>query len=524
MSLTLTLFFSTFVLEDVALASALALISQGQMSFFEAFVTCSLGIGVGDVGFYFLGRFAEKLPYFKKKSESLQIKSFLDELRQNKKMDFAIVISRAIPGTRVPTYFAAGIIKYSLAKFVLLTALSVSVWVFAALYLGQAFFAIFEGRWLLAFILFFVLLYWIKKMFSFAKDKWALKAMQYSWRKWRHFEFWPAWFFYLPIIPYYIFLSIRHRSFLLPFYASPHFKHGGLIGESKWDFLKHLESDSPETLPAFAIDKTETKDELLKQLKLSNIRFPFIVKPDVGQRGFGVRIVKNESDLFSYLELSEGSVIIQQKSQYSAEAGIFYIRIPSEDRGFIFSITDKKFPSVLGDGKSSLGALILADKRAQIIASTYFERHRKHLDEVLAKDERFILAECGNHGQGALFVNGAYLGTQELLVSIEKITKRVPDFYFGRIDIRYKDEESLKKGTAFEIIEINGAGSEATHIWDANTRLREAYSVLFQQWKYLFLIGAVVKRKGDCPRPKVVLFILDCLRVFLRKGPLTTSS
>lgn len=47
MLLEVSLFFSTFVLEDVALASALALISQEKITFAKAFLICSFGIGVG---------------------------------------------------------------------------------------------------------------------------------------------------------------------------------------------------------------------------------------------------------------------------------------------------------------------------------------------------------------------------------------------------------------------------------------------------------------------------------------------
>ncbi len=524
MSLALTLFLSTFVLEDVALASALVLISQGQMTFFEAVSICSLGIGVGDLGLYFLGRWASLVPYLRKKTHSPQFKTFLNSLKKNRKMDYAVVISRAVPGTRIPTYLAAGVAKYSLLRFFILTVLSVVAWVVAALYFGRAFFSLFENQWALALVLFFVALFVLKKIFSLFKDEWSFKVAKHSWRKWLHFEFWPAWFFYLPIVPYYIYLSALYRSLLIPFYASPNFKHGGLIGESKWDFLKHLDVQSKSTLPFIIIEKSLSTSQILNLLEEHKIQFPLIVKPDVGQRGFAVRIVDSEQELWTYLDLCEGAVIAQQKSQYASEAGIFYIRHPNSTRGSLFSITDKKFPLVIGDGETRLGDLILADRRARIIASTYFKRHKERLGQVLAPGEKYLLAECGNHCQGALFYNGNYLATEELLNAVEQIALRIPDFYFGRLDIRYLDEASLKRGLHFEIIEINGAGSEATHIWDPNTKILDAYKTLFHQWNHLFSIGAFVKKQGLCKKPEVFRFFVDSFKVYFRKGPLTTSS
>lgn len=64
-------------------------------------------------------------------------------------MDFAVVISRVIPGTRVPTYFAAGVSKYSFLKFAMLTVLSVSAWVFIALSFGNKFFSVFSDHFYL---------------------------------------------------------------------------------------------------------------------------------------------------------------------------------------------------------------------------------------------------------------------------------------------------------------------------------------------------------------------------------------
>ncbi len=524
MSLAFGLFLSTFILEDVALGVALALIAQGKISFLLAFLVCSLGISIGDLGLYYLGKYASKIPYLQRKIDSPNFQTILKALRGNNKVDAAVVISRAVPGTRIPTYVGAGVIGYSGLRFFILTVVSVVIWVFFTLYFGRAFFSWFDNNLLLALISFFIFIYLLKGAISLSRSPWLIKASVHSWRRWLDFEFWPSQIFYLPIVPYYIYLSLRHRSFLLPFYASPLLKHGGLIGESKWDFLKHLSADSTSTLSAVVVERRQSAADISQKRKSAGIYLPFIAKPDVGQRGFGVRVIRSDEDLHSYLTLSEGDVILQQKSRYGLEAGVFYIRLPNTEKGFIFSITDKKFPFVIGDGITRLGDLILKDPRARVIASVYFERHKMMLDEVIPLYEKFFLSECGNHCQGAIFLDGRYLSTPALLDAIELVARRIPGFTFGRLDIRYKDEGSLKLGTEFEIIEVNGAGSEATHIWDSKTTLIDAYSVLFQQWDYLFRIGGFVKSQGNCRRPELLRFLLDCVRVYFRNGPLTTSS
>jgi hypothetical protein len=39
-------------------------------------------------------------------------------------------------------------------------------------------------------------------------------------------------------------------------------------------------------------------------------------------------------------------------------------------------------------------------------------------------------------------------------------------FYFGRLDVMYNTVEELEQGINFSIVELNGAASEPTHIYD----------------------------------------------------------
>lgn len=519
-----SLFLGTFFLEDVALASALTLVSEDKITWPLAFMATSSGIAVGDIALYVLGFIVGKFRLEQRFRFLKKLKAKITTPESHRVLDYSIVFSRFIPGTRLPTYFVSGFVRYPFWRFFSLTVVTVLAWVALAFAVGHSLKSVLMANWLLS-LVFLVIFFQVLRFFlTRLSGYWERRAFLHSWRKWMSFEFWPATLFYLPIIPYYIFLSLKHRSILAPFYANPSIENGGLIGESKWDFLKHLFQDSPFTLKTIKLAPQDDFQNARDLIFESGFSYPFILKPDIGQRGFGVRIIRDDFDLTEYLLLSDFQMVVQELSQFQNEAGIFYVRHPSHERGFVFSITDKKFPTVRGDGESRLGDLILKDPRARIIAPVYFERHRASLDNVLPPNEITHLSECGNHCQGAIFLNGNNLKTSVLEDVIDEVAKQIPHFYFGRFDVRYRDKQSLRLGKNFEIVEVNGAGSEATHIWDSRTRLFEAYRILFEQWSLLFSVGSEVRELNIGARISILGFLKESRRVFFRKEKLSISS
>src|SRR3546814_17810061 len=71
--------------------------------------------------------------------------------------------------------------------------------------------------------------------------------------------------------------------------------------------------------------------------------------------------------------------------------------------------------------------------------------------------------------------------------------------HYSRLDVRFRDIAALREGRDFRVIEINGASSEATHIWDRNGTLGELYRTLFFQYRTLFEIGVEQRRQGVKP-------------------------
>ena len=84
------------------------------------------------------------------------------------------------------------------------------------------------------------------------------------------------------------------------------------------------------------------------------MQFPVVLKPDAGQRGSGVSIVRSLEQLSEYLTQAPFPVILQEYVP-GKEYGVFYYRYPGDDRGRVFSVTEKQMPILFGDGKTYIG-------------------------------------------------------------------------------------------------------------------------------------------------------------------------
>jgi hypothetical protein len=215
------------------------------------------------------------------------------------------------------------------------------------------------------------------------------------WRRWTRWEFWPPWVFYPPVVAYLACLMVKHRSATLFTAANPAILAGGFVGESKHEILLGLAGAGEYVAPASLIGgRLGAAEKVLAARRFMSdhgLTFPIVLKPNHGQRGSGVVIVRSAEALNRSLERSSVDTIIQEHVA-GVEFGVFYVRRPSDARGHIFSVTEKRFPTVVGDGRRSLEELILDDDRAICAARLYCERHREHLWSVPAAGETIPLA------------------------------------------------------------------------------------------------------------------------------------
>jgi hypothetical protein len=307
-----------------------------------------------------------------------------------------------------------------------------------------------------------------------------------------------------------LWLAIKHRGLNLPTAANPGIFSGGIVGESKTAILKQLYLKNPNFTAESALvsgDTFEARlrsfDEACLSLKLN---YPFILKPDVGQRGVGVKLICTREQAEDYLRRTPAPLVAQRYALGPFEVGVFYYRFPHEQRGHIFAITEKIFPVITGNGRSTIPELIRQDRRARFMAQTYLRRFQSRRHEILAFGETLKLVEAGNHAQGCIFRDGMRLCTPALAERMDEISKSLSGFYIGRYDIRFASEADLRAGQHFQIIELNGAASEATSIYDARNSLFAAYRTLFRQWNLVFAIGAANRRRGNAPTKLTVIW------------------
>src|SRR5262249_55392429 len=121
----------SFISEDAATISSALSLFGGPINWQLGFAACFAGIWLGDLGLYSLARCFGK-PIFK----SRWIARFADadaiercQKRFNDHASLTLLASRFVPGTRLPTYLAAGLLSMPVTRFALVTAFAAFLWI-----------------------------------------------------------------------------------------------------------------------------------------------------------------------------------------------------------------------------------------------------------------------------------------------------------------------------------------------------------------------------------------------------------
>lgn len=509
--LLLLLAVSTFASEDLTCIAAGMMIAQGRISFLLGTFACFLGIYVGDLMLFAAGRILGRpalkrapLKWFIQGGDVERSSAWFG--RQGMKV---VLASRFLPGSRLPAYFAAGLLKTHFWKFALYFFLAAAAWtpalvgisaglggevIRSALLQGQRF------SWRLAAAGIVVLL--ATRLLSSLASYRGRRMLVSTWRRIVRWEFWPPWVFYVPVVAYIAWLALKHRSVTLFTAVNPAMPASGFIGESKSEILQGLRGAGKFVARWTILDASASLAPRLAVARAfmaeNGLSFPVVLKPDAGQRGYGVAIVRSESELEGYLSRLVEKTILQEYAP-GLEFGVFYYRYPHEIAGHILSITEKCFPVVQGNGKDTLERLILRDRRAVCMARFYLSKQAVRLWDVPKAGEAIPLVELGTHCRGAVFLDGTWVKTPALEDIIDQISRSYRGFYFGRFDIRTPSAEDFRRGENFKIVELNGVTSEVTHIYDPKTSLVAAYKALFNQWRIAFEIGGQNRRRSVQP-------------------------
>jgi len=321
------------------------------------------------------------------------------------------------------------------------------------------------------------------------------------------FEFWPTWLIYLPVAFLWLGLAVRYRSLTLPLLANPRLTMAGMVAMPKSELMSQAEGACKSAiLPwvAYRVTDKPVDEQVLAFLELAQtqaIELPFVCKPDIGCRGVGVKLIRTRAQLHQALSAyPQGASVLGQKlSRWQPEVGIFYVKDPESGEAQISSMTFKNTPQVKGDGVSTLEQLVAADPRADKLKHLHYRRHKNDWCKVLGPGETLQLIFSASHCSGAEFLDARGYVTPRLTQAIERIMAGLPEFYYGRLDVKFPDLASLMAGEQLEIVEINAASSESIHIWDKNARLWDAIQTLLWQFRTLFRIGAYQRNRGHKP-------------------------
>ena len=505
---------ATLVSEDLACIGAGLLVAQGALALGPAITAAFLGIVIGDIGLYWAGRLigtrALSLPPFRwVLSEARVAESSAWFERQGA---LVILLTRFIPGTRLPTYFSAGMLRTNFLRFSFYFLIASALWTpllvgFSSLVGRRAFdyFEVFQRNALLGAAVTAVVVWTVLKLAPVLASWRGRRLALGFWSRLTRWEFWPWWLVYVPVFGWVLWLGIRYRSPTLFTLSNPGLPGGGFVGESKGDLLSQMPAD---VLPAWtrlpsladpgAPSARQRQDHVRSWMDEERVSLPIVLKPDSGERGFRVEVARTRGEVATYLQEVSGTTLVQDYVP-GVEYGVFYMRRPGTDTGHITSIAAKILPAVTGDGHSTLERLILENDRTVCQAPIFLARFDGSLEQVPGDGEAFRLGDLGTHSRGALFLDANRLVTGALEREIDRIAQTVDGFYFGRFDVRAPSEEAFRAGQGIRILELNGVTSEEAHMYDPKHGILYAWKTLCGQWSRAFEIGDANRALGLDP-------------------------
>lgn len=226
------------------------------------------------------------------------------------------------------------------------------------------------------------------------------------------------------------------------------------------------------------------------------VKFPIILKPDVGERGFLVEKIDDESALRTYLEKAQFDVIAQSFVDLPTEISVFYHRLPGSASGRITSLCLKETLQVMGDGSQNIGQLMLDEPRASLQHERLKATQPEVVNQIPAMGEVVLLEPIGNHSRGTKFLNGNAQIDQALTDIFDALWDETQGIFYGRFDLKCNSLRNVKEGGAIMVFEFNGVASEPAHVYDPTYPVWQAYRDFYTHWRIMFEIYKVQQNRG----------------------------
>lgn len=313
-------------------------------------------------------------------------------------------------------------------------------------------------------------------------------------RKVTDWEAWPFSLLYAPIVPYWIWITLKSRAIFFFTASNPKITFGGMTGESK--------SQQYEILPKAFLPKTVVVNKntdwaiVERKIQEADLKFPLILKLDFGEQGMCMRKVTTIENIKSYHEQVPYHFLIQEFSPYDLEVSVFYTRLPSQVSGQITGFLEKVPMFIIGDGNKSVLQHIQHHPKAKKYAEEMMFMHQENLGTIIPSGEQYQLSFAGNHNRGAQFNDLKDFITPELRAHFDKISIAHQDFFYGRYDIKCASVQDLTQGKNFHILEYNGCGAEPNHFYDTGYTLIGAYKEILKHWKILYQVCKENNQRG----------------------------
>lgn len=518
-----------FAHEDLAIVLGACAIVNNVLPVGLVLVAIYLGMVSSDFALYGLGAAARRAPWLSRFADRARVERAAQASPGN--MFWLVALCRLVPGMVFIAFVTCGWMRVSLRRFsvasLVISAIYLPVVLLVAIKLGgQLDVAIGPTSWPVLFVGFIGAGLMRKRLFGREPDEpdetapaeaaLGAPARPAGPGRVAPAERIPPLLFYAPLALSWFALAARHRSLTLPACANPTIPTGGMWGESKSSYFRQIAPDQKRWIADYAVLRRScasgsAKADLDRALALAadaKIAFPLVAKPDIGWHGYGVQLIANADALERYIRSFPAGekLILQRLAPYDGEAAVLYARLPGSASGRIESLAIRKFPQVVGDGCATVAELIARDPRARWRAKLHLGRDTTHcgLDEaalarVPAAGEVVPLAFIGNQRAGGLYFDARRLITPDLVARFDEICRGIPEFHYGRFDIRFDSPGALAAGEGFSIIEINGVGGEAIDVWDPGLSVAEVYRRLYRQQALLFVIGDRNRRRGFAP-------------------------
>ncbi|WP_339889267.1 D-alanine--D-alanine ligase [uncultured Flavobacterium sp.] len=321
-----------------------------------------------------------------------------------------------------------------------------------------------------------------------------MKSTKLFLHKLTNWEYWPYQVLYTPVYFQYLYYVVRTRSFFFFNASNPTIKNGGFFMESKKEIYDLIPQEYyPKTLLFKAKEDIKIVN---KRLIETGIKFPLIAKPDIGLRGTAVKKIDNLNELEKYINQANFNFLIQDLIQHENEIGLFYVKLPNSEKGLLTGIVSKEFLILKGNGKNTIRELLKKDPRFELQIPVLEKEFSEIIDTILDENKTINLVPYGNHCRGTKFVDASHEITPKMTESFNEICSKIEGFHFGRMDIMYTNYADLEQGKNFQIVEINGAISEPTHMYDPKHSLLYGWKELTRHFHYMYLISKENNKKG----------------------------